>query len=255
LNRLENGWLLLDDGSLGFNLRDDAPEITTIAPPPFVDRLAEIRAVIAEGFTPMFGPILVDESLVLMAGEDDPTVNLYGLADGGLVQLTDARTIFPEAAQPLLSASVDFIAARPDHEGFLFRARVRDATGSDHNALFWHDLTVSHPMPFFGKDPVWSSDGDSLAGSTFDDDSSLYELWVFDLTSGAESFIANACNPQWSPDTAWLAYDLHQDAAWQGYTDCYANGQVEAVNLVTGGRVSLSEGLQGFVTLIAWLPE
>ena len=257
-NAMENGWLLLDDGSLGFNLRDESPVLTTITPEPPINHLAAIRAAAGEDFTPLFGPVLVDEGVYLMAGENDPAVNLYALQNGDLMQLTDARMIFPEAVEPLLSASVEFIAPRPDHDGFLYRARVRDAEGTDHNALFYHDLTGSVPTPFFGKDPVWSPDGLQLAGSrvrTLDDGSPRYGLWVVDVASGDVTFVADGCNPGWSPDGAWLAYDLHENATWQGYTDCYASGQVEALNLVTCERILLSDGLQDFVTLIGWLPE
>jgi hypothetical protein len=254
-NRLEDGWILLDDGSLGINLNSNTREIESVAVQPPEDVLADIQQLLGDDFTPMFGPVLVDNDLILMAGQGDPAVNLYLLRDGDLMQLTDARTIFPEAAEPLLSASVEFIATRPQHEGFLYRARVRDGEGIDHNALFWHDLTDSHPMPFFGKDPVWSPDGNSLAGSRFNDETALYELWIINVVSGEERFIANACNPQFSPDGAWLAYDLHENAIWTAYTDCFASGQVEALNISTGERVLLSDGLPDFVTLIGWLPE
>jgi hypothetical protein len=39
------------------------------------------------------------------------------------------------------------------------------------------------------------------------------------------------------------------------YTDCFVNGQVEALNLEMDEYVLLSDSLQDFVTLIGWLPE
>jgi hypothetical protein len=252
VDRLEGNWILLDDGSLGINLNSDRREVESVAVESSDGVLTDIQQILGDDFAPMFGPILVDDELFLMAGQDDPAVNLYMLRDDALMQLTDARAIFPQAAEPLLSASVAFVAMRPGHDGFLYRARVRDGEGIDHNALFWHDLSDSHPMPFFGKDPVWSPDGNSLAGSRFNDETTLYELWMIDVISGEARFIANACNPQFSPDGAWLAYDLHENAIWTAYTDCYASGQVEALNISSGERVLLSDGLPDFVTLIGW---
>ena len=255
---LDGDWLLLDDGSLGINLRDEVPQITTISVETPDDPLAAIRAVAGEGFTPMFGPVMVDKGLYLMAGVGDPAVNLYTIKDDALIQLTDARTIFPEAVAPLLSASVEFIAPRPKHPGFLFRTRIRDARGTDRNALFYHDMTRAQPMPFFGKDPVWSPDGLSLAGSrlrNLDDGTPRYRLWLVEVISGDETYLADGCNPQFSPDGAWLAYDLHENATWQSYTDCFASGQVEALNIHTDARVLLSDGLSEFVTLIGWQPS
>ena len=112
-------------------------------------------------------------------------------------------------------------------------------------------------MPFFGKDPVWSPDGVVLAGSRLaelGDGSSLYGVWIVSLETGDERMIAYGCNAQWSPDGIWLAYDLHDDVQRQGYTDCFANGQVEGFNVGTGERVLFSEELTGYVTLISWSP-
>ncbi|MBZ0304694.1 MAG: hypothetical protein K8I82_01380, partial [Anaerolineae bacterium] len=145
-----------------------------------------------------------------------------------------------------------FIAVRPSHMAFLYRARLRDATGQDFNTLYLYDFERHQEMPFFGKNPVWSPDGESLAGSRLSE-SLIYELWTVNLQTEETGFIANGCNPQYSPDGLWLAYDLHDNSQWQGYTDCFASGQVEAMNLETGEKVLLSAGLKKFVTLISWV--
>ncbi len=217
------------------------------------------REILAE-VSPRYGPIALDVSgldivenrLYSMSGENDPYVNLYAVMNGELHQLTDVVSLFPQAKPPILSASAEFLSVRSG--AFLYRARLRDAAGQDFNALYLYDFESHQKMPFFGKNPVWSPEGESLAGSRLSESQPpIYELWTVNIKTGEARFIANGCNPQYSPDGLWLAYDLHDNSQWQGYTDCFASGQVEAVNLQTGEKVLLSAGLEKFVTLVGWV--
>ena len=198
--------------------------------------------------------------LYIMSGEADTYTNLYAVQVGSLIQLTDVIGLFPDAVPPYLAASVEFISVRPMQPGLLYRARLRDSTGNEFNALYLYDLAtgVSIAIPYFGKKPVWSPDGIALAGSRLhqaEAEPLLYHLWISNLETGIEQEIAPACNPQWSPDGAWLAYDHHDNPFWQNYMDCFANGQVAAVNLETGEKVLLSANLSGAAQLIGWLAE
>lgn len=201
-----------------------------------------------------------DSYLYAMTGQADPIVNLYAVVEGELGQLTDVIQLFPEASPPVLSASVEFIAVRPNSEGaFLYRARLRDAAGIDHNALFVYDPASDTPipMPFFGKTPVWSPDGNQLVGSRLDDHDSagypLYSLWISDLVTGQEQQLSHGCNPQWSPDGEWIAYEGHDSSQWQNYTDCFSNGQVMLLNVETLdiNPVVIPEAI-GALELIGW---
>lgn len=89
--------------------------------------------------------------------------------------------------------------------------------------------------------------------STLADGRPIYEMWLSDLQTGQERWIAYACNPQFSPDGSWVAYDLHDNAQWQSYIDCYANGQVEAYHLDRETRHMLSAELTEAVQLVGWI--
>lgn len=227
--------------------------------PPAPVPLPSHQKILAE-FSPRYGPVVWDASgldiaenrLYSMSGENDTYVNLYAVMKGELHQLTDVISLFPQAKPPILSASAEFLSVRSGT--FLYRARLRDATGQDFNELYLYDFESHQKMPFFGKNPVWSPDGEALAGSRLSESQPpIYELWTVNVQTGEASFIANGCNPQYSPDGRWLAYDLHDNSQWQGYTDCFASGEVEAVNLQTGEKVLLSAGLEKFVTLVGWV--
>jgi hypothetical protein len=230
------------------------PDAPSLDPSPTLQNLPQ-EVLDQSLFPPLAAPY---PNLYLLSGSADPFTNFYLLEAGELVQLTNVVAFFPEATNPILSASVEYIAERPgDAPGFLFRARLRDSEGTDHNRLYLHDFTSGEniEMPYFGKDPVWSPDGLALAGSRLEADAQvppLYELWIAWLGSGKELRVGYACNPQWSSDGEWLAYDLHDNSYWQGYTDCYANGEVEAYHLANEARISLSENIDGFVTLVSW---
>jgi hypothetical protein len=155
-----------------------------------------------------------------MTGPQDNFLNLYGLRpDGAIRQLTRVEQQL-EPAAPALSASADFINWRPGRAGqFLYRSRLRDLQGQDHNRLWLYDLTTrtETPAPYFGKDPVWSPDGARLAGARLNgDDPLLYVLWIAGVESNEEVEIGPGCNPAWSPSGDWLAYDGHVNSQWQG---------------------------------------
>jgi hypothetical protein len=256
---LAGNWLLLDNGTLGLDLSQPSPVLVPASLP-----TPEDTPIIPPSFQPLFGPYPIGISLdaypdplYAMSGEADTTVNIYALIDGTYCRLTDVLSLFPAAAQPILSASAELVAVRPQASAFLYRAHLRDGTGVDRNGLYLYDLEsqTSHEMPYFGKDPVWSPDGMWLAGSRLDDTDSppLYTLWIANILTGEERSLTYGCNPQWSPDGEWLAFDGHDNAQWQGYTDCFANGQVHGINLETGEQVLFSEGLPDYVTLVGWV--
>jgi hypothetical protein len=214
-------------------------------------------------FRPLFAPISVaapgltwaEDYLYAITGPADPIVNLYALVGDEARQLTDVAALFPDFSPPILSASAEFIVARPGHESFLYRARLRDGQGEDHNGVFLYDPATddSLAMPFFGKAPVWSPDGMRLAGSRLDERDGLYHLWISDLETGHETPLATGCNPQWSPDGVWLAYEGHDSSQWQNYTDCFSNGQVVAINVVTAQVIPIAVPMaQGSVRLVMW---
>jgi hypothetical protein len=256
---LDGSWLLLDDGGLGLDLSQ--PNLTLVpAPLP----TPNISPITPPSFQPLFGPQPIaipagayPDPLYKMSGEASTTVNIYALIDGTYQPLTNVLSLFPAATEPILSASAEFIAARPKHSGFLYRARLRDGTGVDHNGLYLYDLATQSnlAMPYFGKDPVWSPDGIWLAGSRLDEDSNppLYTVWIANILTGEERPLGHGCNPQWSPDGKWLAFDGHDNSQWQGYTDCFAGGQVYGINLENGEQILFSEGITDFVTLVGWV--
>jgi hypothetical protein len=136
---------------------------------------------------------------------------------------------------------------------------VRDGAGQDHNALYFYALAAqqSLEMPFFGKNPVWSPEGTHLVGSRLkisERQPPQYELWMVTLASGEEVLIGMGCDPQWSADGRWLAYNGHSDAQWQGYTDCFANGQVIGYSLLAHENVFLTANLERYFRLVGWLP-
>ena len=267
---LENRWsvpsinagLIQVSDEQAFDLTQPDPQMVLLFPAPAPDYQARLDELLDVPFTPLSkvqGIELSAFTVFVMAGEENNFINFYRVGDGKLIQLTDVIALFPEAQTPILSASVDFIAERPQLPGFLYRARVRDANGEDFNALYFYDLSAgeSEPMPFFGKNPVWSPDGIKLAGSRLgrqENGQPIYHIWTVNLFTTKEVMIAPGCNPQWSPDGERLAYDQHENVEWQGYVDCFANGQVEAYHLATEEKVSLSAGLAGFVQLVGWLP-
>jgi hypothetical protein len=192
-----------------------------------------------------------------MTGEQNTHLNLY-LLDGtdSIEQLTVIETLVD---RPLLSASAEFIAWRPESASeFLYRVRLLDFSGIESNTLYLHNIEtgIDIEMPFFGKDPVWSTDGQQLVGARLNDDNPpLYELWQVDLTNGRELTIGPGCNPQFSPDGLFLAYDGHDNSQWQSYTDCLANGEVYLFEFDVGQSRLLTEDLDDLVQLKSWVDE
>lgn len=203
-------------------------------------------------FEPLFPPLYSGLSNIwILTGEADPYSDLYHFTGTAWERLTDSQNLFPEAQGPLLSAAVEAINSQPS--GILYRAKIRDLAGQDYNELFFYhwETGESEKMPFFGKNPIWSPDGTQLVGSRYH--APLYELWRVDLETGKESFLDYGCNPQWLGD--WLAYDEHDTATWQNYTDCFASGEVAALNLLTGEKIVLTTQIESFVQLVAWVTD
>jgi len=235
------------------------PNDGTLSPRPTVAPLPHPLDEIEQATGTRYAPLSirrVDDRLYAMTGDDHPYVDLYTLSSGNLQQLTDVQTLFPEAVAPLLSASADLVVWHPIENAFLYRARVRDSDGTDHNALYLYsfDTEQSDVMPYFGKDPVWSPDGTALAGSRLETDNEIprYRIWIVDLESGERTPIDYGCNVQWYAD--WIAYDQHDDARYQNYVDCFANGEVAVYNITTGGTQQITTSIEGYVTLIGWSP-
>lgn len=209
--------------------------------------------------TPPFSPIVAPRwvslgervDLLAMSGETSAYINIF---DADFNQLTDVKELFADATQPLISASANFIAWRPSHDAFLYRARAVDADGQAYNRLLlFDDFTAAqtNEMPFFGKDPVWSPDGVWLVGSRWDGQR-LYQLEMVEAGGGETRTIANGCNPQWSPDGRWIAFDAHSDSAWQGYTDCFADGTVSIYDVESGEILQVEVAIPKFVTVMGW---
>lgn len=252
--------LIFLDENRQLDVSSDVPEIVTLEnvplPTPGMNEAkVGIYEMTGEVVSPLYGPYAVSEEfpLYLISGEDNPYVNLYAIQERKLNRVTDVVSLFPDAHPPILSASAEFIALRPHTSEFLYRARLRDVSGTDFNALYLYNLETGEnaEAPFFGKTPVWSLDGMTLAGSRFGE--TLYELWLVNLETGEERFVANGCNPQFSSDGIWLGYDLHDNPISLNYTDCFANGLVEAYHLETHEKILLSAGLEGYFTLAGWV--
>lgn len=206
----------------------------------------------------LFPPLRVADApddLFVMSGETTPFTDFYTLDSTGQPdQLTDVVALFPQAKPPILSASVEYLSARPGHDAFLFRARLLDSDQTTHNGLFLYsfdDHTLA-PMPYFGKSPAWSPDGMALVGGRFDEQAALYILWIAVLSDTEESRIGPGCNPRWSADGAWIAYDSHESAQWQNYTDCFASGEVMAYHLEDERNITLTAALTDSVALWGW---
>ncbi|NJL93088.1 MAG: hypothetical protein HC915_04865 [Anaerolineae bacterium] len=115
---------------------------------------------------------------------------------------------------------------------------------------------ASRQLPYFGQDPVFSPDGRWLAGARFVQPEAApprYELWLADWHTGEEQPLGPGCNPRWSPDGQWLAYDGHSNPFWQGYTDCFRDGRVFAVDPLSGVEYLLGADVPGSLTLLGWL--
>jgi hypothetical protein len=251
---------LYADGEARQQLVTDIPPHAFISPNLTPDWITQVLAQTE----PLSGPrdfIPVPNSsdkqvIFAMTGPSDNYVNLYLLdEDGAIQQLTQTEALWEGT---VLSVSTSFIAWRPHYEGqFLYRTRVLDVTGKDHNHLWVYDLnrSTAFPAPYFGDQVVWSLDGNQLAGIRLDTSITppLYQIWIEDLTSGKARLLDYGCMPKWSPNGEWLAYQGHTNSQWQGYTSCYADGRVFAVHLTTTQpALELSDNLSGFVTLLYW---
>lgn len=225
-----------------------------------VDNSEWVDAILSQA-KPLSGPFALVETpgglIFSMTGTQDTFLNLY-LLDGTdtIQQLTVIESMVDG---PILSASAEFIAWRPESASeFLYRVRVQSLAGDDLNHLYLHDLETSTDveMPFFGKDPVWSPDGQQLIGGRLNENEPrLYIMWRVDLISESEQIIGAGCNPQFSPDGRYLAYDGHVNARRQHYVDCFVNGEVYLFDFETGRSRLLTETLHKQVRLMAWVGE
>jgi hypothetical protein len=210
-------------------------------------------------FQPLSGPYTFAETpagvIFTMTGEQDTYLNLYLLDDANTIkQLTFVERV---TDGPIFSASAEFIGWRPVSDSeFLYRVRVQSLAGDDINRLYLHDIETNTDveMPFFGKNPVWTPDGQQLIGGRLDDDEPpLYELWRVDITTEIETLIGPGCNPQFSPDKRFLAYDGHDNAQRHHYVDCFVNGEVYLFDFETGQSTLLTEAIHKRVRLMGWV--
>lgn len=192
-----------------------------------------------------------------MTGPADNFLNLYWLDSSGMIQQLTSVEKMGDSPQRLLSASAEFLNWRPiESPQFLYRIRQRDLQGQEHNELHLYSLDdfSDMPAPYFGKTPVWSADGDWLAGVRVNEATPpLYILWRVEWATGETIEVGPGCNPAWSVSGDWLAYDGHDNSQWQGYTDCYANGRVYAQNTESSEVIELSAGIGGYVLLMGWM--
>jgi hypothetical protein len=224
-----------------------------------------VRSFLGEDFTPLGGvlwvvaPGLAPFPIVSFARPEAPSLELHILREGTLKQATEVWRLFPEAQMPILSASAQFLSWRPVYGGFLYRARLRDAAGFDHNALYLWDVTTetSDPAPYFGLTPVWSPDGEVLVGGRLEENpptAPLYRLWWSDLSTREEKPLAHGCHPQFSFDGAWLAYDGHEATQTEGYTRCLSSGRVFVWRTADDTSLELGAELGGYLSVVGWLP-
>lgn len=194
-------------------------------------------------------------TIFVMTGEGDTYLNLHLLTeDKEIQQLTQLESLLGEDAI-LLSTSVEFIAWRPQHPNqFLYRVRLQDIEGAEFNQLNLYDLVsnTSSLMPYFGKSPVWSPDGQILVGARFNSDTQLYELISKNLVTGETTYVDNGCNPQFSLDGLWLAYDTHISSQHQNYTDCFASGEIKLIQIVTQEIKEITQALTGYAQVVVW---
>ncbi|MBI5931854.1 MAG: hypothetical protein HY862_21270 [Chloroflexi bacterium] len=232
--------------------------------PPADDPIQAWTSQILEQVTPLSGPrdfhpLPNDPTSVIfsMTGPTDNYLNLYWLDSADTIHPLTTVQKTGDASPQLLSASAEFLNWRPaNFFQFLYRARQRDLQGQDHNELRLYSLSdfSDTPAPYFGKTPIWSPDGNWLAGERLNDSTPpLYILWRVELATEQAMEIGPGCNPLWSTSGDWLAYDGHDNSQWQGYTDCYANGRVYAQNITTGDIIELSAHIGGFVLQAGWM--
>lgn len=248
-----------DEPPLRIMIATGERSILSDEPTPSADPAQQWTAQISAQVTPLSGPRdfhpFSNGVLFSMTGPADNFLNLYWLDSAGMIQQLTSVEKMGDSPQLLLSASAEFLNWRPvESPQFLYRVRQRDAQGQDHNELRLYSLDNFSDMPasYFGKTPVWSADGNWLAGVRLNDTTPpLYVLWRVEWVTGETIEVGPGCNPAWSGD--WLAYDGHDNSQWQGYTDCYANGRVFAQNTTSGEIIELSAGIEGYVLLMGWM--
>ncbi|MFP4321998.1 MAG: TolB family protein [Anaerolineales bacterium] len=251
--------LLLNDGQMILEWGTTTPrpyETPALADDDFESRLS---AALADSPTPLMPPRRITASeydLFVMSGPNTPHIDLYALYEGDVLRISNVVAHFPQAAMPILSASVRFISIQPSTGDILYRAQLRAADGTHYNALYLYNLATGTRVafPYFGQDPVFSPDGTQVVGGRLNAEGSQYMLWRVHLESAETEALGPGCRPAWSPDRDWLAYDGHTTAIWQGYTDCFANGDVYAVHLATGETIHVSADITPDVQLVGWQP-
>ncbi len=145
----------------------------------------------------------------------DNNWDIFLLRVGGHNPINLTKDSPSDDIHPAFSPNGESLAFRSEREGGgIF---VMGATGE----------SVRRVMDF-GYDPAWSPDGEKIAVATTDgipgDRTGQSELWVVDLTTGAQTQIAtqNEIQPQWSPHGHRIAYydNGHLDHArgWRGGT-------------------------------------
>lgn len=254
---------LAQDGQIiASEANDDVQWLSTKSDQPSDAQVEDWTTAILAQTQPLSGPRefkrvpnTSNSTIFVMTGEADNYLNLYLLDDTRSIrQLTDSIQILP-AETFILSSSVEFIAWRPAHpDQFLYRVRVRDAAGTDHNELYLYNLQTHQiiRMPYFGKDPVWSPDGMSIIGARFNAKIELYELYLANIETENSTYLDNGCNPRISADGLWLAYDEHISSHYQNYVDCFTSGEIKIMDLATQKSHLVTQNLNGHTQILGW---
>lgn len=156
------------------------------------------------------------------------------------------------------------LAIRPNTRDRLLRLRAITLDGAKNALILIDQAGKINSLPWMGVSPRFSPDGNFLAGTQLVNDHegvprfeiALYEIKTGKLRSLTDDLKDSACDPQWSPDGKWIAYDL-VSPTYQAYVDCFWGRGVAAERFPDGDdwmllSSALPKEIQDSVHLVGW---
>lgn len=156
------------------------------------------------------------------------------------------------------------LGLRPKHNQFLASVQIVMPDSATNSLILFDRVTRTLTLlPWLGKSPDWSPDGRYLAGTqltTTKAGDPRFDVVVYDVDLAqtaviTETQMGSSCNPQWSEEGNWIAYDL-VDARFQSYIDCFpGRGVVAQTWPDRENYVVLTSKLPEGVHLVAWIAQ